>query len=176
MGSLVLEAEKFAKYAHANQMRKYTGEPYWYHCASVATLVECVEHDDVMLAAAWLHDVVEDTEYTHADIDMRFGAEVSRLVQWLTIPTTMKDGNRETRKRLDREYIEKAPDRAKTIKLADLIDNTPSIVDHDPDFAAIYLKEKALLLSCLLGGSPNLMFMAQSHLRVALRKLSYINR
>jgi hypothetical protein len=56
------------------------------------------------------------------------------------------DGNREVRKRIDREHTAAAPRAAKTIKLADLIDNSRSIIARDPDFAHVYLGEKRLLL------------------------------
>lgn len=125
-----------------------------------------------MLSAAWLHDTVEDCGVSDADIDIHFGPEVSRLVWWLTAPSKLSDGNRATRKRKDAEFLEGASDAAKTIKLADLIDNSFSIVPLDPGFAKIYIEEKADLLPRLLGGDPRLMFMAQQVLtmsRITLR-------
>lgn len=172
MDSIISKASNYAVQAHKNQRRKYSNQPYWHHLANVAELVQIVEHDDEMIAAAWLHDTVEDTDVTVADIDINFGADVATLVQWLTIPTKLADGNRTKRKEIDRLYIEKAPDRAKTIKLADLIDNTESIVDNDADFAKVYLQEKALMLPCLLGGSGRLMFVAELTLKMGLRKLA----
>ncbi|WP_269581952.1 hypothetical protein [Roseibium sp. Sym1] len=78
-----------------------------------------------------------------------FGEEVSELVYWLTDVSKPGDGNREARKTIDREHIAKAPADAKTIKLADLIDNTKSITSHDPDFSVVYMKEISKLLQVL---------------------------
>ena len=58
-------------------------------------------------------------------------------------------GNRAHRKRLDRERLSRAPAAAQSIKVSDLIDNTASIVERDPDFAVTYMREKALLLPLL---------------------------
>ena len=63
---LVRRAFAFAKAAHeaVGQMRKYTGEPYIVHPVEVADIVQTVAHTEVMLAAALLHDTVEDTGVT----------------------------------------------------------------------------------------------------------------
>ena len=67
-----------------------------------------------------------------------------------------EDGNRATRKAIDREHTAQAPAEAQTIKLADLISNSKSIMAHDPDFAVTYLAEKRLLLEVLTKGDPGL--------------------
>ena len=121
-----------------------------------------VPHDDAMLAAAWLHDVVEDTPRTLDHIRDRFGEEITDLVSDLTDVSKQSDGNRATRKAIDRHHTELASPRAKTIKLADLIDNTRSIVERDPDFARVYLAEKSELLKVLKEGDPDLWQMASS--------------
>ena len=61
---LVIKADTFADLSHSGQVRKYTGEPYIVHPREVATLVSTVAHTPEMLAAALLHDVVEDTPAT----------------------------------------------------------------------------------------------------------------
>lgn len=65
------------------------------------------------------------------------------------------------RKAIDREHTAKASPAAKTIKLADLIDNTRSIVKYDPSFAEVYLREKAELLKVLTDGDQTLWSMAK---------------
>lgn len=159
---LYVKALRFCIAAHGDQKRKYTNEPYWHHPVSVATILieTCVFNID-MVCAAILHDTVEDTETTHADIEDGFGSEVANLVHWLTDVSRPNDGNREYRKKLDRLHLSKAPAEAQTIKLADLIDNSESIVKHDPRFAKVYMKEKALLLDVLDKGSPVLMAKAR---------------
>lgn len=155
-------ARKFAEAAHAgiNQRRKYSGEPYIAHPAAVAELVRSVPHTEAMICAAWLHDTVEDTPATLTDVEREFGAEVAALVEQLTDVSRPEDGNRKKRKTIDREHTAKASAQAKTIKLADLIDNTRSIVERDPDFAKVYLAEKVLLLEVLREGDATLWALA----------------
>jgi (p)ppGpp synthase/HD superfamily hydrolase len=145
-------AHAFATQAHAGQKRKYTGEPYVQHPAAVADLVRSVPHTEAMLAAAWLHDTVEDCGVTIAELEKRFGDEVAQLVSELTDISKPSDGNRAARKAIDCAHIAKASPAAKTVKLADLIDNSKSIVEHDPEFARVYLAEKRALCHVLKEG------------------------
>ncbi|MVA99819.1 HD domain-containing protein [Nitratireductor sp. CAU 1489] len=149
----------FATTAHAavGQQRKYTGEPYIVHPIAVAEIVKSVPHTPEMIAAALLHDVVEDTLVTIEEIEAQFGAKVAELVGWLTDVSKPEDGNRAKRKAMDRDHIAKAPPEAKTIKLADLIDNTASIKARDPDFWRVYRREKAALLNVLQEGDKSLL-------------------
>ncbi|NQZ53242.1 MAG: HD domain-containing protein [Piscirickettsiaceae bacterium] len=156
--SLIRRAKRFAEERHGeiNQIRKYTGEPYITHPAAVAKIVASVKHTDEMIAASWLHDTVEDTRATTEDIYDLFGSEVGYLVQCVTDVSKLSDGNRAVRKALDRNHIAQASAGAQTIKLADLIHNTLSIVEHGGDFAKIYLAEKRLLLDVLRDGDKDL--------------------
>lgn len=156
--SIVDRAALFAKAAHLaiNQKRKYTGEPYHTHPFRVAEIVKKAGGSPEMIAAAYLHDVVEDTHITLGVIIEEFTLEVAELVNWVSDFQTTADGNRATRKSREREKLAMAPAAAQTIKLADLIDNTKSIVEHDLDFATIYLQEKALILQCMKRGDPEL--------------------
>lgn len=143
-------ARVFAIAAHAGQVRKYTGEPYWHHCREVAGLIEEHTPDGLLAAAGWLHDVLEDTKATEADLMAAFGSEL--LVRWVKEVTDVsrpEDGNRAARKAIDRLHLAEASPGGKTIKLADLISNTRSIVQHDPHFARVYLAEKEALLPVL---------------------------
>ncbi len=153
---LVERARVFATAAHGaiGQVRKYTGEPYIVHPKAVAELVASVGGTPEMVAAAWLHDVVEDTPTPMAAIGESFGPSVALLVNWLTDEEL--PGNRATRKAAAlRRWANVHPD-AKTIKLADLIDNTASILEHDPKFAPVYIAEKRALLEVLRDGDPTL--------------------
>lgn len=150
------EAASFASNAHESQKRKYTGEPYFVHCAEVAEIVRSVGGDSEMIAAAYLHDTVEDTSVEIEDIEREFGKDVADLVADLTDVSTPFDGSRAERKALDREHSAKASSRAKTIKLADLISNSKSITKYDPGFAVTYMREKQLLLPHLVQGNNNL--------------------
>lgn len=146
------KALKFATLAHAGQKRKYTGEDYIVHPVEVMEIVKSVPHTEEMLAAALLHDTIEDCGVTEGQIVANFGRDVADLVMWLTDVSKPSDGNRKIRKEIDRQHTAMAPAEAKTIKLADLISNTASIVQYDKHFAVVYLKEKKLLLDVLKEG------------------------
>ena len=119
-----------------------------------------------MVAAAWLHDVVEDTGVTLTDIHMNFSPEIAALVGWLTDVSQPHDGNRAKRKAIDREHTAQAPAEAQTIKLADLISNSKSIMAHDPDFAKTYLEEKRMLLEVMTKGDRGLHAEASKYIGV----------
>lgn len=146
----------FATAAHARQMRKYTGTPYIEHPLRVADLLikfGCTEPQ--VIAAAILHDTVEDTDVTLEHIKQYFGDDVAYLVNGCTEPQYPlgEDGkrlNREARKQLDLEHYAKGDARVQAIKVADLIDNTSDIFRNDKDFARIYVKEKLKLLDALV--------------------------
>ena len=161
---LVQRALAFATLAHHGQKRKYSGQPYIVHPIEVAEIVRTVEHDDEMLAAALLHDVVEDTDVTIEAIKSEFGEGVADLVDDLTDVSEPRDGNRKVRKAMDREHSAQTSARAQTIKLADLISNSADITANDPSFAKVYLAEKALLLGVLIKGNPDLRKRAASYL------------
>jgi (p)ppGpp synthase/HD superfamily hydrolase len=158
MDNLEDRALAFAKAAHESidQRRKYTNEPYIVHPIAVAELVRSVPHTPEMMAAAYLHDVVEDTPVTIEKVREEFGPQVSELVEWLTDISRPHNGNRRIRKEMDRQHLAKAPPAAKTIKLADLIDNTVSIRERDPSFWKIYRREKLALLEVLKEGDASL--------------------
>lgn len=157
--SLAFEAMRFARHAHKNQQRKYTGNPYADHLAEVAGIVATVKHDDEMIATAWLHDCVEDCGVSLQEIGDRFGHMVAIGVSGLSDTET---GNRAQRKALSRERLSRCSAWIQTIKCADLISNTSSIVMHDPKFAVTYLEEKRLLLAVLNRADPRLLELAKS--------------
>jgi (p)ppGpp synthase/HD superfamily hydrolase len=150
---IVEKAKEFAARAHMGQVRKYTGVPYIVHPIEVMEIVSTVEHDDAMLAAALLHDVVEDTDHTIDDIRGEFGDDIASLVSDLTDVSKPEDGNRQTRKDKDRAHSSAASARAQTVKLADLISNSVDIAKHDPTFAKLYMQEKLKLLGVLTRGN-----------------------
>jgi (p)ppGpp synthase/HD superfamily hydrolase len=149
----------FATAAHyaAGNVSKYTGEPYINHPKEVAgILYEVGITDYQILSAALLHDVVEDTAVPLLLLQQLFGATIASLTDDLTDVSKPEDGNRATRKAIDREHTAKADPRAKSIKLADLISNSQNIVQWDPAFAKVYIPEKKLLLPHLKEGNAEL--------------------
>jgi hypothetical protein len=163
MQDLISKARMFATEAHQriDQRRKYTNQPYQEHLKSVATLVTDVTKDPEMIAAAWLHDTVEDTPATFGDLERVFGPAIRDLVAQLTDVSKPSDGNRAIRKAIDRNHIARASPRAKTVKLADLIDNCRDICRHDARFARVYLAEAVALLEVLQDGDTRLYRRAQ---------------
>jgi len=144
----------FAQEKHRGQVRKYTGESYFEgHLREVATLVSgharWHPNRDAMVAAAWLHDTIEDCGVTEDEILLKFGAKVSRLVWWLSDASKPMDGNRAQRKEIDRAHIARAPEEAQLVKCADLVSNTRSIVRWGKKFAGAYLDEKRSVLDVL---------------------------
>lgn len=160
---LVVRARRFAERAHdsIDHRRKYSGRPYAEHLARVADRVAQVTGDASAVAAAWLHDVVEDTPATHADIEHEFGPRVAELVRALT-DVDRAYGNRATRKAADRARLAQAPGAAQTVKLADLIDNAVDIAQNDPSFARVFLNEMGALLDVLTDGDPGLLAEARA--------------
>lgn len=158
---VVAKALVFAYKAHDGQVRKYTGEPYIVHPIAVAALVASITDNQDMIAAALLHDTVEDTDVTIEDIQREFGGYIASWVSDLTDVSKPEDGNRSVRKAIDHEHTSKALPPSKTIKLADLIDNSKSILERDPNFAVYYMKEKRALLEVLKEGDPTLYAMAK---------------
>ena len=153
------------KHGEIDHRRKYTNEPYIEHPKAVAEIVRTVSHTEEMIAAALLHDTVEDTNTTLHEINEEFGAVVAELVEMLTDVSKPEDGSRKVRKRLDRQHTARATPEAKTIKLADLIHNSQSILEHDPEFAKVYMAEKQLLLDVLKAGNQELWKRADRILR-----------
>lgn len=136
----------YAQTIHKDQKRKYTNDHYSIHLGEVAGIVATVDTSYKAIATAWLHDSIEDQGETRFSIERRFGCSVALGVHLLS---DLEEGNRATRKLLNRQRLANAPGWVQTIKVADLISNTRSIVKHDPKFAVTYLEEKRLLLSCL---------------------------
>jgi hypothetical protein len=175
MSDLVNRAICFAKETHQriDQRRKYSNQPYSVHLEQVAKIVASVTDDQEMIASAWLHDVVEDTPATLDDIEHEFGSSVAQIVRELTDISKPSDGNRETRKAIDREHLARASGRAQTIKLADLIDNCKDITRHDTRFAQVFLNEMDALLAVLIKADERLMRRAH---RTMAEGVAYIEK
>lgn len=144
---------------HKDQKRKYTGELYVYHLLEVAQIVSGYLHHFPqhmhwrMMADSLLHDVMEDQGVTFDELTERFGVGVASDVVFLS---DLNGGNRAERNKLARVRLGSAPPHVQTIKCADLISNTKSIVQHDHGFAINYLKEKRDLLSVLKEAQPDI--------------------
>jgi (p)ppGpp synthase/HD superfamily hydrolase len=148
---LQTQAQIFATAAHAaiGQKRKYSGDDYIVHPARVASIVMRHGGTDEMVAAAWLHDTVEDTDVTPILITKMFGVDVADIVEGLTDISLPEDGNRAKRKSIDRMHSANASTEAQFVKCADIVDNSWDIAENDLSFAKVYKSEVFLLLHAL---------------------------
>ncbi|MFU8817569.1 MAG: HD domain-containing protein, partial [Pseudomonadales bacterium] len=155
-------AAQFAAASHHGQRRKYSDEPYIRHPGRVAARVAQLGVDPEVVAAAWLHDVVEDCDVSVAEVAQRFGLRVARLVDYLSEPPSVPGGpNRAARKAAYRRRLASLRGRdgaaAHTVKAADCLDNIPSIRDADPQFWKLYRRELMLLADVLTMAHPDLL-------------------
>lgn len=158
--NLVDVARAFSKAAHGavGQKRKYTGEPYHVHPEHVLNILEYYTDPQIPVrCATLLHDVLEDTQVTYDLLVDVFGEVIADLVLQVTDVSKPEDGNRATRKALDRAHLARSNYFGASIKLADLISNSQSINRHDPKFAKVYMREKRDLLEVLGHGNPYLL-------------------
>lgn len=125
-------AASFAARAHEHQRRKDGATPYFSHCARVALTVSTVFgcDDEAVIAAALLHDTIEDTTVDFDDIAHDFGPVVARCVAALTKNMILPEPARE--KDYDRR-LRDADWRARLIKLADAYDNFTDAGARGPD-------------------------------------------
>ncbi|KAH8383467.1 hypothetical protein KR009_008855 [Drosophila setifemur] len=127
-----MECLQYAAFKHREQRRKDPLEtPYVNHVINVSTIlsVEGCITDEAVLMAALLHDVVEDTDATFADVEQLFGADVCGLVREVTDDKSLE---KQERKRLQIVNAGKSSCRAKLIKLADKLDNLRDLQINTP--------------------------------------------
>ena len=130
MTDLVARAEQYARQHHKGQTRKgEAAEPYITHVHEVAFLVGNFGGDDIAVAGAWLHDVVEDCAPTLDDVIAEFGDEVAALVAEVTDDKALEKAERKARQV---ETASKKSDRACLIKWADKTSNLRAIALSPP--------------------------------------------
>ncbi|MBO9542139.1 HD domain-containing protein [bacterium] len=157
--SLVLRAAVFAAEAHVGQRRKGLDEPYINHPLRVAAAVEACGLPPEAVAAALLHDVVEDTLVTQKLVEAEFPARVAHLVRLMT-KWWPDDAPAEVKREGNPKYygaLREDPD-ALVIKLLDRADNLRDMARMLPkarDWAARYLKKTELEFASLLPLTAN---------------------
>ena len=158
--ALVLRAADFAARHHRDQRRK--GErrrPYINHCVQVAEMLARVADVDdvVLLAGALLHDVVEDTVATEADVRATFGDAVADLVMEVTDDKSLPKAER---KRQQIATAGKKSGRARLLKIADKISNVRDLVTDAPEWPAqrclTYVEWSREVVEPMRGVSPAL--------------------
>ena len=135
--SLIARAYIFMKTKHEGQKRKLSGEPYYVHPERVAGMAIEIGHSDNFVAAALLHDVVEDCEVELSTIKDIFGEYVVHLVEGMT-NTSKKEYpklNRAARKQKDHERIANCDFETKYLKFLDRYDNLRDMIKYMQEYA-----------------------------------------
>lgn len=132
MKDLIIRAEQFAQERHYGQFRKGAAkEPYIIHLKEVSSLVKKYGGSDEVIAAAWLHDTIEDCPpTTEIELKESFGSKVASIVSELTDD---KSFPKKDRKRLQIEDAEKKSPEAALIKLADKTSNVGALAKSPPE-------------------------------------------
>lgn len=170
--TLLIQVLDFAFEAHKGQERKFTGEPYIFHPIEVAQIVSTVNDDPEVIAAAILHDTVEDTDATDEDIRTKFGDRVADLVAEVTKATMNSKEDRGIRKELDRQHYAAGSSDGHDIKLADVLSNTSDVHLRSPEFAKVYVLEQEALVNSLIKGNVSLRVAASDMIKKVKSELN----
>lgn len=181
MQDKLTQIKNFADNAHGSQMRKYSNERYIVHPIRVMQLCEPYTNQIEVLAAALLHDVLEDTPITEVELteflqEILTNEQTQKTIQLVVELTDVytkenyPQWNRNYRKTLETERIKNISADAQTIKYADILDNAHEITRSDPHFAPRFLKECLQILNVASKGNETLYQLAQYKLLKELRK------
>lgn len=181
-GEILGKVLSFAGKAHGKQRRKFSDELYINH--PIRVMNTCKEFTDKLpvLAAALLHDVLEDTAVTRTELKKFLETCMERspagktlaLVEELTDVYTKKDYphlNRKERKDLEARRLSRTSAEAQFIKYADIMDNAANIREQNPGFAIVYLREGRMLLNKMTKGNSKLHTRAVRFVDSALRDI-----
>src|SRR5690349_21848399 len=170
--ALLNRAYVYAMKAHGEQ-RRASGDPYFSHPIEVAAILTDLKLDDATIAAALLHDTIEDTEATRAEIDSLFGHDIGRLVEGLT---KLKKLDLVTKEAKQAENLRKlllaiADDvRVLLIKLADRLHNMRTL-QHMPPEARRRAAEETLEIYAPLAGRMGMHEMREELDDLAFREI-----
>jgi RelA/SpoT family (p)ppGpp synthetase len=170
---LLNRAYVYAMKAHGEQVRA-SGDPYFSHPLEVAAILTDLKVDDATIAAALLHDTIEDTPTTRAEIDQMFGSDIGALVEGLT---KLKKLDLVTREATQAENLRKlllaiASDvRVLLVKLADRLHNMRTI-SHMPPVARRRIAEETLDIYAPLAGRIGMQEMRDELEDLAFRELN----
>jgi (p)ppGpp synthase/HD superfamily hydrolase len=181
--TLLSRIRNYAADAHGSQTRKYTKDPYIVHPERVSKTCAEYTEDVSILAAALLHDVLEDTNVTAAQLEAFLNTlmdppkskKIVGMVEELTDLYTKENfpaWNRNKRKRLEAERLKSSSPGAQTVKYADILDNCPEISMFEPEFAKRYCSECLHLLKAMQNGDPRLRAKALSAVKDGIDKIN----
>jgi GTP diphosphokinase / guanosine-3',5'-bis(diphosphate) 3'-diphosphatase len=166
---LLNRAYVYAMRAHGEQKRA-SGDPYFTHPLEVAAILTDLKLDDATIAAALLHDTIEDTPTTRAEIDQIFGPDIGHLVEGLTKLKKLDLVSREAKQaeNLRKLLLAIADDvRVLLVKLADRLHNMRTL-EHMPGEGRTRIAQETLDIYAPLAGR-----MGMHHLREELEDLSF---
>ena len=172
---LVFEALRYAAEKHKNQRRKGSEDtPYINHPIAVAYYLSSYAHiqDPHILAAAILHDTLEDTDATPEEIKEIFGSKVLKLVQEVTDDKTLP---KNTRRRQQEKTVDQRSHGAKLIRIADKISNVYDLfhtppAGWDPETRIEYLDWTERVINKIKGVNPSLENMYDEMLEMTRQK------
>ncbi|MGH7246823.1 MAG: RelA/SpoT family protein, partial [Pseudomonadota bacterium] len=170
---LLNRAYVYAMRAHGEQKRE-SGDPYISHPLEVAAILAQLKLDDATIAAALLHDTIEDTDATRAEIDRLFGRDIGRLVEGLTKLKRLDLVTKEAKQaeNLRRLLLATADDvRVLLIKLADRLHNMRTLA-HRPTEARRRTAEETLDIYAPLAGRMGMQEMREELEDLAFRELN----
>lgn len=168
---------------HRKQFRKYTGVPYEDHLWEVAEYVDTYLKNEFVTTAALAHDVIEDCDVSMYVVEAKLiecgfdhivaGRIVDMVLECTDLFTSEKYPklNRAERKQREAERLWEISVYSQSIKYADFMSNIPSIANHDPDFARVYIREKINILEGMRKGDINLLIGACGAIHDAQRTL-----
>lgn len=163
--------QQYSADAHATRQRKFTNDFKSMHPLRVMEICQLYTDKPSVLAAALLHDILEETTVTTVELAV-FLAEVmdpviaektQGLIEELTDIYTRNDYpllNRRTRKEMELQRIAAISTDAQTIKYADIIDNARSLASAGTEFTSLFLEENQALLQHIPKGNPYLYLQA----------------
>jgi (p)ppGpp synthase/HD superfamily hydrolase len=141
---VLTDAILFAADKHRHQTRKNSSLPYVVHPLEVMhILIRHGVRDEATLAAAVLHDVVEDCGVSATEVEQRFGRPVAELVAALTKPPKKKGTDEKQAKAQALEQVRRGPEAARIVKMADRLSNLRDLdaLDWHPSWKADYRDE-----------------------------------
>ena len=120
---MIQKAALFAAKAHEGMIRKGSRIPYIYHPMEVALIVAQMTDDPEVIAAAYLHDVLEDTSVTPEELEQNFG---SRVLSFVMAESEDKSRTWRERKASTIAHLKRAPREVKLLTLGDKLSNMRS--------------------------------------------------
>jgi (p)ppGpp synthase/HD superfamily hydrolase len=147
MDELIKKARDFAELHHRNETRKFSSSPYFVHPGNVAKLMEEFKQTPEIIAAAYLHDIIENTTITYEDLLREFGKKVADLDLELTSDKNACD--KSTKAQYLSKKMQIMSQDALTIKLGDRLDNVSRLFEADESFRNRYVKETIYILDNL---------------------------